>query len=88
MEPHHFWTGGIWIFPIICIIFMMFFMFFMFFFFRNRRNGNSCWLPFFNYGKICEGYSESSIEILKKRYAKGEISKEEYESIKNDLLNE
>jgi putative membrane protein len=29
--------------------------------------------------------SESPLEILKKRYAKGEISKEEYEEVKRDL---
>lgn len=30
--------------------------------------------------------NESSLEILKKRYAQGEISKEEYEEKKRDLL--
>ena len=32
-------------------------------------------------------YSESAMDILKKRYAMGEISKEEFERMKNDLRN-
>ena len=31
------------------------------------------------------GKDESPLEILKRRYAKGEITKEEYEERKNDL---
>ena len=32
------------------------------------------------------GSTESALEILKKRYAQGEISKEEYEAKKKDLI--
>ncbi|MBZ0179121.1 MAG: SHOCT domain-containing protein [Melioribacteraceae bacterium] len=50
-------------------------------------------LWFFNMNKgkginnILNQGNEDSLDILKKRYANGEISKEEYHKIKNDLVN-
>ncbi len=41
---------------------------------RSRRSGNST-----------DASGESPMEILKKRYAKGEITKEEFDRIKKDL---
>jgi putative membrane protein len=40
---------------------------------RDRHRGRST------------GPEESSVDILKKRYARGELSKEEYETIRHDL---
>ncbi len=86
MFPEGFGTSGMWwIFPIIGLAVMMIFMFFMFGRGRikppwknsERESGPS--------GQDFNKEPETVLEILKKRYAKGEISKEEFDQMKNDL---
>ncbi len=81
MWTEHFWMGGMWIFPFIMVIVMLFVVYMIF--------GRGAFRPPWNYDN--QNYntnrqSETPIEILKKRYANGEISKDEFEKIKKDIL--
>lgn len=85
MTPDQPWTwhwGGMWIFPMIMMVVMIIFLF-MFFW----RGG--CTPPWRGQGKHHKGVGEtdSALEILKKRYAKGEITREEFEQMKKDILS-
>lgn len=83
MGPEHAWWGGMWFFPVLMPLFMLigFAIIVSLFtdrgFFRSSRQDNNM-LP--------TQSTESAVDILKKRYAKGEISKDEFEQIKEDLL--
>jgi putative membrane protein len=81
MGPEYFWGGGTWIFPLIMLTVMLVCMFLMF----GRRGFGPPWMNRRGHDQGEKQESESALDILKKRYAKGEITKEEYEEIKKDL---
>ena len=81
MGPEYFWGGGMWIFPLIMLTVMLVVVFLIF----GRRGFRPPGMDHRGYGRGERQESESALDILKKRYAKGEITKEEYEEIKKDL---
>lgn len=63
--------GGMWMFPFFPIIVLGLIFYFIFGRDRWRRSD----------------FGDSALDILKKRYAKGEITKEEFEEMKKNLLS-
>ena len=73
MYPDHMWWGGMWMmFP--SLFFLILLVFVAFFFWQKGCSF-----------KTFKEESETPLEILKKRYARGEISKDEFEQIKKDI---
>ncbi len=81
MGPWMFWGGGMWIFPLIGLVVFLFIIYFVF----TRGFGGSG--PFCGWGGQGGGTtgSQSPMDVLKMRYAKGEISREEFERMKKDI---
>ena len=50
------------------------------------RRGHYHGGPYMGYHNNAPAGSDSALEIVKLRYAKGEITKEEFDRLKNDLL--
>jgi len=81
MDSTQWWGHGfgfMWLFPIFFFVVFVFFMRGMF-----GRGSSGCGLHGDN-----ASTRESAREILDKRFAKGEITKEEYEGMKKTLENE
>jgi putative membrane protein len=81
MGPEYFWMHGMWAFPVVMPIMMLIIMLVVVFLIFSRGGFRPPWQ------NQDRPNSESPMDILKKRYAKGEITKEEFEQMKKDILS-
>ena len=81
MWTEHFWMGGMWIFPLLFLTAIIIIVFII----LNRTASGPPWNRY-DRNQYPGGERETPLEILKKRYARGEITKEEFERIKKDIL--
>lgn len=81
MGPEHFGWGGWWVFPVVMTLVMVMVLFLVF----GRGGSRGPWRNNTEGPSNHNKGSETAMEILKKRYAKGEITREEFEQIKKDL---
>jgi putative membrane protein len=81
MGPWIFWGGGMWIFPLIGLVVFLFIIYFVF---TRVFSGSG---PFCGWGAQGGGSlgPQSPMDVLKMRYAKGEIPREEFERMKKDI---
>ena len=82
MNPEYFWSSGMWIIPVFMAVVLLAALYLIF--------GRGGWRGPCGRGDDSPPRkdSESALEILKKRYAKGEISKDEFDRMKKDLIDD
>ena len=79
MGPEYFWMGGMWIFPMIMLTVLLVCIYLIF-----GRGGRSSWMDHCGHPADEKG-RETAMDILKQRYAKGEISSDEFEQMKENI---
>lgn len=84
MWPNYFCAGGMWIFPFVGLLVMLLMIYLVF----GRRSFHPpCDTTGHHESNRRAPNSDTPLEILKRRYAKGEIGKEEFDRVKRDLLD-
>ncbi len=82
MWAEDFWGSGMWIFPLFMMLIMLFVVSRIF----GRGGGfRPPWSQDSDRPHSESTGSETPMEILKKRYAKGEVTKDEFDQLKKDL---
>ena len=87
MDPGYACWGGMWIFPVIMPITMLI-IFMVFIYPGFRRAGFPCSPWHSSSGTLPPDSSatETALDILKKRYARGEITLAEFEQMRRDVV--
>ena len=86
MGPEHFWWGAWWPFPIIMPLAMVIIFVTMFYFVFGRNGFSSPRWNDSDRPSHDAQHFETALEVLEKRYAKSEISREVFEQMKKDIL--
>jgi putative membrane protein len=79
MYPETYWQWHFWVFPMFMPLLWIVVIAFILYLIFGRGKSQRPWPP----GPGPE--PETALDILKKRYAKGEISKAEFEQMKRDI---
>ncbi len=85
MGPEYYWMHGMWAFPVIMPIVMIIVLLIVVFLIFGQGRFRPPWQDRGHHED--RQSSEDALDILKKRYARGEITKEEFEQIKKDILS-
>lgn len=83
MGPEY-WMHGMWGFPVVMPIVMLVVLLLLVYLIFGQGRSRQPWQDRGHYED--RPGSETALDIVKKRYAKGEITKEEFEQMKKDIL--
>jgi len=85
MGPEHLGWGGWWMFPMVMPFFMFVLMAVVLYFLFGRGGSRPPWRDSGPGRSQAGGEPETAMEILKKRYARGEITSDEFQRTKREI---
>jgi putative membrane protein len=86
MPPDYVWWSPMWFFPLVIPVIMLVAMVLCLYFIFGRGGFKPPWHHADRFPDPGGPASDSALDILKKRYARGEISKAEFEQMRRDIL--